>query len=189
MPRFGFGDPKSYSVMEMAVKRVQENGAVRHGPECFNYYFPQDLDEEYLVISDTLDGPVPWKYVDLDDLQDLLYDAILDGFTFPINPKWVLVDPGWKRVWDCLMQSEHINTKESLNVWFPPSSRIRERVNSISKNHGGNRRNTIGGIATNKEAERDLAMQKLERYINLQRAKKKMRAIMYAQVFLKGWQK
>ena len=27
-----------------------EAGAVRHGAECFNFYFPQELDREYLVI-------------------------------------------------------------------------------------------------------------------------------------------
>lgn len=41
MPRFGFGDPKSYSLMGCAVDRLLDTGAVRHGAECFNYYFPQ----------------------------------------------------------------------------------------------------------------------------------------------------
>ena len=27
-------------------------GAVRHGAECFNYYFPQEMDDEFLVIWD-----------------------------------------------------------------------------------------------------------------------------------------
>ena len=31
----------------------------RHGPECFNYSFPQELDDKFLVISDTLEGKVP----------------------------------------------------------------------------------------------------------------------------------
>ena len=25
-------------------------GAVRHGAECFNFYFPQELDPEFLVV-------------------------------------------------------------------------------------------------------------------------------------------
>jgi hypothetical protein len=60
MPRFGFGDPKSYSIMKSAVSRLRLTGAVRHGAECFNYYFPQDLDDEYLVIANDLPGNKPW---------------------------------------------------------------------------------------------------------------------------------
>lgn len=60
MPRFGFGDPKSYSIMKSAVSHLKDTGAVRHGAECFNYYFPQDLDDEYLVIADGLPNNMPW---------------------------------------------------------------------------------------------------------------------------------
>lgn len=31
MPKYGFGDPKSYAIMRHAVKRLEEFGAVRHG--------------------------------------------------------------------------------------------------------------------------------------------------------------
>ena len=44
MPRYGFGDPKSYAIMKHAVRRLEEFGAVRHGAECFNFYFPQVRD-------------------------------------------------------------------------------------------------------------------------------------------------
>lgn len=57
--RFGYADPKSYTMMKGAVHRLRGNGAVRHGPECFNYSFPQELDDKFLVISDTLPGSVP----------------------------------------------------------------------------------------------------------------------------------
>ena len=50
MPRFGFGDPVSYAFIEHAVRHLKLTGAVRHGAECFNFYFPQPLDEEYLVV-------------------------------------------------------------------------------------------------------------------------------------------
>merc|ERR1712008_92773 len=56
MPPFGYADPRSYSIMTGAVHKLKSNGAVRHGPECFNYCFPQELDEQYLVISDVFDG-------------------------------------------------------------------------------------------------------------------------------------
>ena len=41
MPKFGYADPRSYSIIKGVVKRLRGNGAVRHGPECFNYAFPQ----------------------------------------------------------------------------------------------------------------------------------------------------
>jgi hypothetical protein len=41
--------------MEHAVVgRLMGYGVVRHGAECFNYYFPQEIDDEFLVISDRL---------------------------------------------------------------------------------------------------------------------------------------
>lgn len=107
IPRFGYGDPKTYSVMECAVGRLGQSGAVRHGAECFNYYFPQDLDDEYLVILGDADaGKVPWMYVNEEQLRDLLCEKIDQGFTFPLNPKWVLCDPGWKKVYDKLLLSQ-----------------------------------------------------------------------------------
>jgi hypothetical protein len=80
MPKYGFGDPKSYEIMRHAVKRLEEFGAVRHGAECFNYYFPQDLDDEYLVIGGNLEG-AKYKYMKLDELQSFLSDCIDKGFT------------------------------------------------------------------------------------------------------------
>eukprot|EP00985_Skeletonema_marinoi_P002404 scaffold1006_cov158-Skeletonema_marinoi.AAC.2 len=59
MPKMGYADPRSSAMMKGAVYSLRENGAVRHGPECFNYSFPQPLDDKYLVISDTLPGLVP----------------------------------------------------------------------------------------------------------------------------------
>ena len=80
MPKYGFGDPKSYAIMKHAVKRLEEFGAVRHGAECFNYYFPQDLDDEYLVIGGNLEG-AKYKYMKLNELQEFLSDCIDKGFT------------------------------------------------------------------------------------------------------------
>jgi len=80
MPKYGFGDPKSYAIMRYAVKRLEEFGAVRHGAECFNYYFPQDLDDEYLVIGGNLDG-AKYKYMKLEELQNFLFGCIDEGFT------------------------------------------------------------------------------------------------------------
>merc|ERR1711971_1188470 len=44
MPTFGYADPRSHAIMQGAVRRLKTSGAVRHGPECFNYSFPQELD-------------------------------------------------------------------------------------------------------------------------------------------------
>ena len=41
LPDFGFGDPTSYRFVEDVVSELKVCGAVRHGAECFNFYFPQ----------------------------------------------------------------------------------------------------------------------------------------------------
>jgi len=134
MPEYGFGDPKSTSIMEHAALKLKSTGAVRHGSECFNYGFPQEIDEMFLLISDTL-KPVPWKYVNVRDLQEILSKKIAEGFVFPMNPKWILCDPGWKKIYDDLMASEALYADLSKDVWFPPYSGIRERIEAIHKNH------------------------------------------------------
>ena len=135
-PRFGFGDPISYSIMEEAANTLTSgntrNGAVRHGAECFNYYFPQDLDEEFLVISEHLPGTDHWAYMNAEEVQDFLIARIRDGYTFPLNLKWVLCD-GWGKLYDELIASDRAEVKESLNTWFPPDSGIREKIADIRK--------------------------------------------------------
>ena len=36
IPEYGYGDPKSYGIMERAALQLIDTGAVRHGSECFN---------------------------------------------------------------------------------------------------------------------------------------------------------
>eukprot|EP00934_Nitzschia_sp_Nitz4_P009408 Nitzschia sp. Nitz4//scaffold108_size72880//33102//35126//NITZ4_005815-RA/size72880-processed-gene-0.52-mRNA-1//-1//CDS//3329532669//9398//frame0 len=134
IPEYGFGDPKSYGIMEHAAKKLIDTGAVRHGSECFNYYFPQEIDDMFLIISDTL-APVPWKYVNVHDLQELLSQKIAEGFVFPLNPKWILCDPGWKKLYDELMESDALYADLSKDVWYPPFSGIREKIEEIHKRH------------------------------------------------------
>jgi len=134
MPEYGFGDPKSTSIMEHAALKLKSTGAVRHGSECFNYQFPQEIDEMFLLISDTL-KPVPWKYVNVKDLQAILSQKIAEGFVFPLNPKWILCDPGWKKIYDDLLASDALYADLSKDVWFPPYSGIRERIDEIHKTH------------------------------------------------------
>ncbi|KAL3796628.1 hypothetical protein ACHAW5_004039 [Stephanodiscus triporus] len=176
-PKYGNGDPKSYEIIEVAVSRLKETGCVRHGAECFNWFFPQEIDDEYLVISDTLPGNVKWKKVNVQELQDLLITKIEEGFTFPINLKWVMCDPGWRRVYDALLASKKANVQDSINCWLPPGTGLREEIDWISARH------PRGFEATNERTEGDESMaQKLddfERYLKMQRAWRKLRLLLF----------
>lgn len=170
-PRFGFGDPKSYSIMENLIHSLNASGAVRHGAECFNYYFPQELDDEYLVISVDMAGNKPWKYVDVNGLQQILNEKIDQGYTFPMNPKWILCDSGgWSDIYQKLVESEKKNVPESLDIWFP--GEVRKHIAAIRTRYPrGFCRQRTSVIATNKvaasfryssTAAMDLAIQQLQ---------------------------
>jgi len=156
MPRFGFGDSKSYGIMEEAVKCLAKtDGAVRHGAECFNYAFPQEMDQSFLVISDTIEGGVRWKYVDSSQLHYFLQNRVKDGYTFPLNPKWVLCDPGWSKLYDSLIHSDNPNIKASYDVWFPPSSGVREMMEKTKERFPQGLSFTAEATSNNKVAIRE----------------------------------
>ncbi|KAL3821634.1 hypothetical protein ACHAXA_006054 [Cyclostephanos tholiformis] len=178
MPKYGFGDPKSYAIMKHAVQRLEEFGAVRHGAECFNFYFPQELDEEFLVVRGTGSNlPIPkYKYMKLNELQYFLSGCIDLGFTFPLNPKWVLCDSGWKALWDKLTSSNHPNVQLSINAWYPPGSGLKECIENIHQHYPEGFSDQSGRKESTQawdEAELDL-----ERYKRIQRAKRKLRCIL-----------
>jgi len=50
IPKYGFGDPTSYRLIQDVIAETAPCGAVRHGAECCNLYFPQELDDEYLIV-------------------------------------------------------------------------------------------------------------------------------------------
>ena len=84
----GFCDPKTKFIFNHAITRLSGTGAVRHGSECFNYTFPQELDDHFLVICDDLPEEYlgrNWAYVDVDELKELLIAKINRGYTFPLN--------------------------------------------------------------------------------------------------------
>lgn len=174
MPKYGFGDPKSYAIMKHAVQRLEEFGAVRHGAECFNFYFPQELDDEFLVVRGTGSNlPIPkYKYMKLNELQSFLSGCIDLGFTFPLNPKWVLCDSGWKTLWDKLTGSNHPNVQLSINAWYPPGSGLKECIESIHRQYPEGFSDNSG----RKEGTQawDEAELYLERYKRIQRAKRKL---------------
>lgn len=185
-PKYGNGDPKSYEIIEVAVSRLQETGCVRHGAECFNWFFPQEIDDTLLVISDTLPGNVKWKYVDVEELQDLLCEKIDEGFTFPLNPKWVLCDHGWRRVYDKLLASRKPNVQDSLNCWLPPGTGLRQQIDEISKKHPrgfGTRTSWFENHRHLDKAEGTEAMDTLEdelsKYMVRQRAWRKLRLALF----------
>lgn len=200
MPPYGFGDPKSYSLMELAVARLNKDGCVRHGAECFNYYFPQELDDHFLVIGEGMSETegLPWKYVNVEGLQEILMQKIKQGYTFPLNPKWVLCDPGWKAVYDALLASQASNVQDSLNCWYPPESGIRERIEEISKKFPNGFVRLPEDVETlnssqsmlydeddiDGTAAMDLAEQELRSYETLRRAKRKLRAVLIWMSFI-----
>eukprot|EP00555_Chaetoceros_dichaeta_P004371 CAMPEP_0198263138 /NCGR_PEP_ID=MMETSP1447-20131203/11543_1 /TAXON_ID=420782 /ORGANISM="Chaetoceros dichaeta, Strain CCMP1751" /LENGTH=721 /DNA_ID=CAMNT_0043951627 /DNA_START=406 /DNA_END=2571 /DNA_ORIENTATION=- len=179
-PEYGYGDPKSYAIMKNVVGRLKSNGAVRHGAECFNYGFPQELDNEFLVICDCFESKVPWKYVNVKELQEILLIRIDMGMVFPLSPKWILADHGWKAVYDKMMRSTDKSIKKSLGVWYPPN--IRELIEDIYKRFpNGFQRLNAGCSKKDEKTESteamDLAKQQLKRHMTLQRAKFKLRVV------------
>merc|ERR1719188_2509983 len=76
-PPYGYGDKISYDLIAEVVKATSDTGAVRHGAECFNFYFPQELDADYLVIYPELDDK-PWAYMAEAELRAFLLDKVED---------------------------------------------------------------------------------------------------------------
>mmetsp|Transcript_18044 Transcript_18044/g.27280 ORF Transcript_18044/g.27280 Transcript_18044/m.27280 type:complete len:848 (-) Transcript_18044:86-2629(-) len=192
MPRFGYGDPKSYQVMEGAVARSVHNrhGAVRHGAECFNYSFPQEIDDKLLVIADNGDFsttnntntnktkavPCCFAYLTPTELQKYMMKKVEDGYVFPLNPKWVVADQGWKRVYDKLLSRNDPRTQLSLETWYPKESGIREQIETICQKYPDGFSNTNHQQHEGTE-EMDLLEQKLRRQQILKRALLKFRAV------------
>lgn len=182
IPKFGYADPKSYAIMGHAIHHLQANGSVRHGAECFNYYFPQDLDEEFLIVSyDIREGGNRWHRFQKYELLEFLSKKVDEGFMFPLNPKWVLCDPGWKKLYDKQIQSKNTSVRQSVNAWYPPASGIRDRIEEIHDKHPRGfpkdpsmRRNPLepGG-----DISMDQAIVELERAAKLDKAKKVLQAI------------
>lgn len=181
-PKYGNGDPKSYEIIEIAVSRLKGTGCVRHGAECFNWYFPQEIDDEFLVISDTLPGSVKWKKMNVFELQECLMTKIDEGFTFPLNPKWVLCDPGWRRVYDKLLASQKPNVQDSINCWLPPETGLREQIDAISKRHPHGFEGRVYKVEGTEVM--DKMEEELEHYRRVQALWRKARALVWWIIFL-----
>jgi len=118
IPKLGFGDATSVRLIADVVKVTASCGAIRHGAECFNFYFPQELDEEFLVVWDGYQDP-PWRPLKEQQLRDFLQERAKDGYCFPLNPVWPIRDKGWYEVLDTLRKSPEPQIVQNLKGWFP----------------------------------------------------------------------
>lgn len=128
VPKYGFGDATAYRLIEAVVEWTKATGAVRHGAESFNYYFPQELDEEYLIVWEKFPDK-PWAYKTEEQLREFLFERIVDGYCFPLNPVWPVRDKGWYELFDALENSPE--AQPAMRSWFPPGSGISERIRDI----------------------------------------------------------
>jgi len=103
-------------------------GAVRHGAESFNLYFPQELDEEYLIVWEKFPDK-PWAYKTEEQLREFLMERIDDGYCFPLNPVWPVRDRGWYEIFDALEYS--VEAEQAMQSWYPPESGISETIHAI----------------------------------------------------------
>lgn len=152
IPKYGFGDATSYQLTEGVCQATHESGAVRHGSECFNFFFPQELDEEFLIIWEGFPDK-PWDYKSEEDLRGFLRERIKEGYAFPINPVWPVRDDGWYDVFQDLLASE--SARAPLESWFPPESGLLAKIEEMHEDfpdgfqplvdgRGGQRRGTVG---------------------------------------------
>jgi len=131
-PKYGYGDDTSYKFIGDIVTVCQGSGAVRHGAECFNFYFPQELDDEYLVVWEGFQkagSEKPWEYYSEKQMRQFLLDRIPEGYCFPLNPMWPIRDKGWKDVYDALLASPQA---ADYKAWYQGSN-IVQRISEMSK--------------------------------------------------------
>ena len=114
------------------------------------------------MISDEFCG-IPWRYTDAKGLIEILCEKVENGFTFPLNPKWILCDNGWKRVYDKLRASKKANVRDSLNIWYPKE--IREKIEDISAKYPQGFVDTGAFSARSSQIRADLAELELKRYV------------------------
>jgi hypothetical protein len=106
--------------------------------------------------------------------MNFLAEKIDQGFAFPLNPKWVLCDKGWKELYDKLLASDAPNVQDAMEIWFPPD--VRERIAAISDKHPNGLNSQKAG--TKRESEMftaDTAELSLQRYKNARSGVSKLR--------------
>eukprot|EP00933_Yihiella_yeosuensis_P006845 TRINITY_DN111664_c0_g1_i1.p1 TRINITY_DN111664_c0_g1~~TRINITY_DN111664_c0_g1_i1.p1 ORF type:complete len:618 (+),score=43.53 TRINITY_DN111664_c0_g1_i1:152-1855(+) len=101
MSPLGFGDDRLIEIIRGCVARTSETGAVRHSAECSNWYFPQPLDDHFLVIcADVPSGWLQqWRYMTEDGLRTFVQDMATKGFAAAINPTIPVRYPAWRDIY------------------------------------------------------------------------------------------
>lgn len=130
IPKYGFGDPTSVKLIVDIVEKLEACGAVRHGAECFNFYFPQELDDEFLIIWDGFEDP-PWKTATEPEVREFLLARAKEGYAFPVNPVWPARDPGWYEVFQALRESPE--AKGPMASWF--TEKMYATIDRLHDNH------------------------------------------------------
>jgi hypothetical protein len=126
-PPGGYGDEVSKDLIRTIVKQTAASGAVRGPLECFNFHFPHEMFEEFLVIWNGFDGQ-PWKVVNEADLQKFLYRRISEGYCFPMNPVWAIRDAGWYAILSSLRKTRA--GQQALEAWYPQSFGILSKIDA-----------------------------------------------------------
>jgi len=126
-PKYGFGDPTSYRLIGDVVTETKDCGAIRHGAECFNYYFPQELDDEYLVVWEGFPDK-PWAYKTEKTMREFLLERMKDGYSFPLNPVWPCRDKGWWDVWEASLQ---VTSAHNMASWYNKKLGVVDIMNRI----------------------------------------------------------
>ena len=114
---------------------------------------------------------VPWRYFSQPKLRAFLIERIADDFSFPLNPKWLLCDAGW---WDVFEKLQASNAAQpALASWFP--GQLREEMVAIHAAFPAGYAPTAA--VAQEELDIDKAEWELGRFMTLQRAKAKLRAV------------
>lgn len=130
-PQYGYGDDVSYRLISEVVQATSDTGAVRHGAECFNFFFPQELDPDFLVVYPELDDK-PWAYMTEAELRSFLMAEIQKGYIFPMNPVWLVRDQGWYELYEAMKRTPEGACE--LSKWYgPPGSGITELIEQIHR--------------------------------------------------------
>jgi len=129
LPKFGFGDPTSYAWCGDIVETTIGCGAVRHGAECFNFVFPQELDPEFLIVWDGFTEGQPWRYLPELELVDFLIARAKEGYAFPMNPVWPIRNKGWMEV--LKTQLKNPVSAKILESWFLQKLKVQDRIEEL----------------------------------------------------------
>jgi hypothetical protein len=119
---------------------------------------------------------VPWAYLKPDGLKEFLSARLADGYEFPLNPKWITCDKGFRELYDQMRTSPEASA--SLATWLPQGSGLREKLDALLVSHpGGFEPGAAPGDEEVEDVDFDAAAWQLHRHEALLRAKTKLRAV------------